>query len=100
MSVKLRELRWAIVAAQHRSLRQAAEMRNIRQSTLSRGLRGLEEKLGAVLFERTNGGTRPTIADLAIRACRGGRAGLLLASEGGSYFVGSTLNMNGGDVMV
>jgi len=25
---------------------------------------------------------------------------VLLASEGGSYFVGSTLNMNGGDVMV
>ena len=24
----------------------------------------------------------------------------LLASEGGSYFVGSTLNMNGGDVMI
>ena len=25
---------------------------------------------------------------------------VLLASEGGSYFVGSTLNMNGGDVMI
>ncbi|MCW6511981.1 LysR family transcriptional regulator [Lichenifustis flavocetrariae] len=61
MSVELRDLRWAIVAARHRSLRQAAEALNVRQSTLSRGLRALEFRLGAVLFERTNGGTRPTI---------------------------------------
>jgi DNA-binding transcriptional LysR family regulator len=53
-------MRWAITAAQYRSLRQAAEALNIRQSTLSRGLRQLEHELGAVLFERTNGGTRPT----------------------------------------
>jgi hypothetical protein len=36
VSVELRDLRWAIVAAQHRSLRQAAEVLDIRQSTLSR----------------------------------------------------------------
>lgn len=54
-------MRWAIVVAQHRSLRQAAEALNIRQSTLSRGLRDLEFQLGATLFERTNGGTRPTV---------------------------------------
>ena len=35
---------------------------NVRQSTLSRGLRDLEHRLGAILFERTNGGTRPTPA--------------------------------------
>lgn len=62
MSIEIRDLRWAIVAAQHRSLRQASETLNIRQSTLSRCLRDLERKLGVVLFERTNGGTRPTIA--------------------------------------
>lgn len=61
MSVEFRALRWAIVAARHRSLRQAAEALNVRQSTLSRGLRDLELQLGATLFERTNGGTRPTI---------------------------------------
>ncbi|WP_315836173.1 LysR family transcriptional regulator [Bradyrhizobium prioriisuperbiae] len=61
MSVELRDLRWAIVAAQHRSLRQAAEALNIRQSTLSRSLRDIEQELDAVLFERTNGGTRPTL---------------------------------------
>jgi Bacterial regulatory helix-turn-helix protein, lysR family len=51
----------ARTAAQYRSLRQAAEALNIWQSTLSRGLRDLEYQLGTVLFERTNGGTRPTI---------------------------------------
>lgn len=34
----------------------------MRQSTLSRSLRFLEYQLGAALFERTNGGTRPTPA--------------------------------------
>ncbi|WP_275200386.1 LysR family transcriptional regulator [Bradyrhizobium sp. CSA207] len=33
----------------------------MKQSTLSRRLRNLECKLGSTLFERTNGGTRPTI---------------------------------------
>ncbi|WP_184805773.1 LysR family transcriptional regulator [Rhizobium leucaenae] len=61
MTVELRDMRWAIVVSQHRSLRQAAEMLNIRQSTLSRRLREMEYRLGAELFERTNGGTRPTI---------------------------------------
>jgi hypothetical protein len=40
----------ARTAAQYRSLRQAAEALNIRQSTLSRGLRDLEYQLGTVLF--------------------------------------------------
>jgi DNA-binding transcriptional LysR family regulator len=62
VTIDLRDLRWAIVLAQHRSLRQAAEALSIRQSTLSRGLRDLEFQLGETLFERTNGGTRPTAA--------------------------------------
>ena len=61
MSTELRDFKWAVVAAQHRSLRRAAETLNIRQSTLSRRLREIEHQLGAVLFERTNGGTRPTL---------------------------------------
>jgi DNA-binding transcriptional LysR family regulator len=60
MGVELRDLKWALVAAQHRSLRQASAALNIRQSTLSRCLDALEHTLGATLFERTNGGTRPT----------------------------------------
>jgi DNA-binding transcriptional LysR family regulator len=45
-------------------LRQAAETLKVRQSTLSRHLRSIEKQLGVVLFERTNGGTRPTIIGL------------------------------------
>ncbi|WOJ88431.1 LysR family transcriptional regulator [Methylocapsa polymorpha] len=59
MSVELRDLKWAIIAARHRSLRQAAETLNVRQSTLSRRLRDLELEVDASLFERSNGGTRP-----------------------------------------
>jgi DNA-binding transcriptional LysR family regulator len=62
VTVELYNLRWAIVASQHRSLRQAAETLNIRQSTLSRRLRDLEYQLGVVLFERSNGGIRATTA--------------------------------------
>lgn len=64
MPIELQDLRWAIIATQHRSLRQAAEALNIRQSTLSRRLRGLESMLGVQLFQRTNGGTRPTTEGL------------------------------------
>ena len=45
-------------------LRQAAQTLNIRQSTPSRRLRDIEYRLGACLFERTNGGTRPTAIGL------------------------------------
>lgn len=62
MDFELRDIRWAVTAAQHRSLRQAAEALNVRQSTLSRRLKDLEFRFGADLFERTNGGTKPTIA--------------------------------------
>ena len=61
MTVELRDLRWAIAASQHKSLRRAAATLSIRQSTLSRRLRDLEYRLGVELFERTNGGTHPTL---------------------------------------
>lgn len=61
MPVELRDLKWAIVASQHRSLRRAAEALNIRQSTLSRHLRDMEQRIGAQLFQRTNGGTSITV---------------------------------------
>ncbi len=64
VDVELRDFRLAVTASQHRSLRQAAEALNIRQSTLSRRLRDIERRLGVVLFERTNGGTRLTAMGL------------------------------------
>jgi hypothetical protein len=53
VSVELRALRWAIIAAQHKSIRRAAETLNIQQSTLSRGLCDLGHRLGAIPFKRT-----------------------------------------------
>jgi DNA-binding transcriptional LysR family regulator len=64
VDIELRDLRLAVVTSQHRSLRQAAEALNIRQSTLSRRLHEIERQLGVVLFERTNGGTRLTMVGL------------------------------------
>jgi DNA-binding transcriptional LysR family regulator len=55
-------MKWAIAVSQFRSLRQAAETLNVRQSTLSRRMLDLEQEVGATLFERTNGGTRLTPA--------------------------------------
>jgi molybdenum-dependent DNA-binding transcriptional regulator ModE len=55
-------MKWAIAVSQFRSLRQAAEKLNMRQSTLSRRMRDLEQEVGATLFERTNGGARLTPA--------------------------------------
>ena len=62
MTVELQNMKWAIAVSQFRSLRQAAEKLNMRQSTLSRRMRDLEQEVGATLFERTNGGTRLTPA--------------------------------------
>ncbi len=62
LDFELRDLKWAITASQHRSLSQAAEALQVRQSTLSRKLGDIERRLGSVLFHRSNGGTRPTAA--------------------------------------
>lgn len=62
MAIEISDLKRALVTAEHRSLRRAAEALNIRQSTLSRRLRDLELRVGVVLFMRSYSGTRPTIA--------------------------------------
>jgi DNA-binding transcriptional LysR family regulator len=60
MGVGLRHLQFATAAAQHGSLRRAAEALHIRQSTMSRAIRELEEHLGVALFVRSSSGARPT----------------------------------------
>ena len=62
MPVELRHLRYAIAASDHRSLRRAAEILHLKQSTLSRCVRDLEEELQVQLFERSRIGVRPTAA--------------------------------------
>jgi DNA-binding transcriptional LysR family regulator len=60
--LELKQLRYAVAAADHGSFRRAAEALHLRQSTLSRRIRQIEEELGVALFERSRAGVRPTIA--------------------------------------
>ncbi len=51
-----------IAAAEHGSFRRAASALDVKQSTLSRRVRRLEEYLGVKLFKRTSGGVHVTAA--------------------------------------
>lgn len=62
MQIDLRHVRYTIAAADYRSLRRAAEALNVKQSTLSRCVRSLENELQVVLFQRSSGGVRLTEA--------------------------------------
>lgn len=68
LPVDLRQLRYAIAAADYRSMRRAAEALRLKESTLSRCIRNLEADLNAVLFERSRAGVRPTVAGAAFIA--------------------------------
>lgn len=61
MTIELQDLRWQLQQRNIGACGKPAQTLDIRQSTLSRGLRHLEHHLDAVLFERTNCGARPTI---------------------------------------
>jgi DNA-binding transcriptional LysR family regulator len=62
VAIELKHLRYVEAAARCGSFRKAAESLSLKQSNLSRRVRRLEEQLGIALFERTNGGVRPTSA--------------------------------------
>ncbi|MBE0578763.1 MAG: LysR family transcriptional regulator [Devosia sp.] len=57
-----RLFRYALASAEHGSFRRAAAALNIQQSTVSRGVRTLEHRVGGPLFERSHAGIRPTPA--------------------------------------
>jgi DNA-binding transcriptional LysR family regulator len=61
-AVDLRQLRYAVAAADHGSFRRAAHALLLRQSTLSRCTRQLEHSIGMTIFERSSGGLRATPA--------------------------------------
>ena len=61
-TIDLQQMRYAVAAAEHGSFRRAAEALHLRQSTLSRCIRQLEESIGMAVFERSSGGVRPTAA--------------------------------------
>jgi DNA-binding transcriptional LysR family regulator len=61
-AVDLVHLRYAVAAADHGSFRRAAEALRLRQSTLSRCIRQLEERIEMIVFERSSGGIQATQA--------------------------------------
>jgi len=66
MDIELVSFRTVIAVAEHGGIRRAAVALNIRQSTLSRRIRHLEEQLGVDLFERSGGGVRITPAGVDV----------------------------------
>lgn len=62
LTLDLRNLRCALVAADRGSFRRAAAELGLQQSTVSRRVQLLEHRLGAAIFERHTGGVRVTPA--------------------------------------
>ncbi len=60
--IDLQHLHYAVTAADHGSFRRAAEALLLRQSTLSRCIRQLEEAIGVIVFDRSSGGVQATEA--------------------------------------
>jgi DNA-binding transcriptional LysR family regulator len=60
--VALHYLRYVLAAAEKRSFRQAAAEPGVWESTISRGIRDLEDEIGVALFIRYPGGVRLTNA--------------------------------------
>lgn len=60
--VTLRQLRYFIAAIECGSFRKAGRALQVRESAISRGIRDLEDHLGASLFHRHSGGVNLTLA--------------------------------------
>lgn len=60
MKIRLRHVQHAVALAGEGSYTAAAKRLHLSQPALSRSIQGLEELLGAVLFDRTSGGIVPT----------------------------------------
>lgn len=60
MSIEIRQLRYAVMTADTQSFSRAAATLNVKQSTLSRRVLLLEDRLGVKLFERTTRGAEVT----------------------------------------
>ena len=71
MTFDIRQLRFAIAAADHGSFYRAARALNIEQSTLSRAILKLERSFGMPIFDRSRAGVTMTLAGNAfIRGAR------------------------------
>jgi DNA-binding transcriptional LysR family regulator len=65
-AVDLKQLRFAVSAADHGSIRQAAELLSVRHSILSRSIRQFEHRIGVTVLERSGGGVKPTPAGRSV----------------------------------
>jgi len=65
MPFSIRQLRYAIAAADHGSFYRAARALDIEQSTLSRNILKLERAIGMAIFERSRSGVTMTLAGSA-----------------------------------
>ena len=61
-SIELRHLRYFLAAAEHGSFRKAGIALAVQESAISRRIRDLEDRLGASLCHRHNGGVKLTMA--------------------------------------
>lgn len=107
MPFDIRQLRYALAAADHGSFYRAARALEVEQSTLSRNILRLERVIGAELFSRSRAGVTMTIAGAAfirsarpmvanadrmvagMRAAGQGRAGSLMVGHNGSVSAGN-----------
>jgi DNA-binding transcriptional LysR family regulator len=88
VSFDIRQLRYAVAAADHGSFYRAARALEIEQSTLSRNISKLERVVGTKLFDRTRAGVALTVA--GTRFVRSARAMVINADRmlGESRLVG------------
>lgn len=107
MPFEMRQLRYAIAAADHGSFYRAARALDVEQSTLSRAILKLERSIGMSIFERSRAGVKTTLAGTAfirgarsmvasadklvarMRAAGQGRAGGLMLGHNGSISAGN-----------
>ncbi|MBA4788671.1 LysR family transcriptional regulator [Aquabacter spiritensis] len=61
-SIELRHLRYFAVAAEHGSFRKAGAALDVKESSISRSIRDLEDEIGVSLFIRHSGGVNLTLA--------------------------------------
>jgi DNA-binding transcriptional LysR family regulator len=103
-------LRYAVVAAETKNFSRAAEILNVKQSTLSKRILALEQRLGIILFERSTRGAIPTKAgadffDVASRIIGDidslrNTARAIGRGEAGSLVVGFCSSLSAGNLRV
>jgi len=65
-SIELRHLRYFVAVFDHRSFTRAADALFVTQSTVSKGMRELEDRLGTPLFFRHSNRASPTASGLQL----------------------------------